>query len=73
MLATGGLAGIAAGAAGHRLLARWLSLTTGYPAPFALAPGQIVVLLGALLGIVLPLVGAAGVRAARADPVALER
>lgn len=65
VLATGELAGIATGAVGHRLLARWLSLATGYPAPFAIAPGQIVVLIGALLAIALTLLGAAGARAVR--------
>jgi len=71
VLATGGLAGVAGGIAGHRLLARWLSLTTGYPAPFAIAPSQIAALIGALLGIALTLVGAACVRALRTDRTVL--
>ena len=67
VLGTGAAAGTASGVAGHRLLARWLTATTGYPAPFAIAPRQIAVLVGALLGIAVTLIAAAGTRAVRLD------
>ena len=54
VLGTGCVAGFIAGLLGHKLLARWLALTTGYPAPFALdiMPALLIagiVLVGALL------------------------
>ncbi|HXE45889.1 MAG TPA: ABC transporter permease [Conexibacter sp.] len=67
VLATGALAGVAAGAAGHRLLTRWLTFETGYPAPFAIVPSQIAAVVGALLGLAILLIAAAGTRAVRTD------
>lgn len=67
MLGTGCLAGLLAGAVGHRLLARWLSVTTGYPAPFALRPVQVLLVAGAVLVAALALVAIASVRAAHVD------
>ncbi|MFL5819021.1 MAG: ABC transporter permease [Conexibacter sp.] len=67
ILGTGTLAGLAAGAVGHRLLARWLADTTGYPAPFALNVGQIALVLVSIVGGALVLVALASARAARVD------
>ncbi len=67
VLGTGSLAGLAAGTAGHRLLARWLADTTGYPAPFALNVGQIAAVLAGIVGAALALIALASARAARVD------
>ena len=67
VLGTGSLAGLAAGAAGHRLLARWLADTTGYPAPFALNLAQVAVVVASIVGAALVLIALASVRAARVD------
>jgi len=67
VLGTGSLAGLIAGGVSHRLLARWLADTTGYPAPFALSAGQIVVVLAGIVGVALALIALAGARAARVE------
>ncbi|MFL5819018.1 MAG: ABC transporter permease [Conexibacter sp.] len=66
-LATGCLAGIVAGVAGHGLLARWLAVTTGYPAPFSIGGSQVLRLTGTILAAALALIGAASARLAKAD------
>jgi putative ABC transport system permease protein len=67
VLGTGALAGLLAGAAGHRLLARWLADSTGYPAPFALGAAQVAVVIVSILGTALALIALASVRAARVE------
>ncbi|MGN6188606.1 MAG: ABC transporter permease [Conexibacter sp.] len=67
VLGTGALAGLAAGTVGHRLLARWLADSTGYPAPFALGAGQIAFVLAGILGSALALIAVASVRASRVE------
>lgn len=67
ILGTGSLAGLAAGVVGHRLLARWLADTTGYPAPFALDVAQAAVVVVSIVGAALVLIAVASARAARVD------
>jgi putative ABC transport system permease protein len=67
-LATGCLAGIVAGIAGHGLLARWLAVTTGYPAPFSIGGSQVLRLTGTILAAALALIGVASARLAKAEP-----
>jgi putative ABC transport system permease protein len=72
-LGTGCAAGFFAGLLGHKLLARWLALTTGYPAPFALDIPQALALAGIVLVAALVLIAAFSTAPARTDPrVALE-
>jgi putative ABC transport system permease protein len=65
VLGTGCVAGIAAGAMGHALLGRWLTSTTGYPAPFAIGGVQALRLTGIVLAGALLLIALAAARAAR--------
>jgi len=67
VLGTGSLAGLAAGSVSHRLLARWLADTTGYPAPFALSATQIAVVLAGIVGVALALIALASASAARVE------
>jgi putative ABC transport system permease protein len=71
---TGCLTGVLAGMLGHRLLARWLALTTGYPAPFSLGAPQIVAVVGSIPAAALLLIAIAGAGAAHVDQrIALRR
>ncbi|HEX7290430.1 MAG TPA: FtsX-like permease family protein, partial [Conexibacter sp.] len=67
VLGTGALAGLLAGLAGHRLLARWLADSTGYPAPFALNAAQVAVVVASILGTALALIALASARASRVE------
>jgi len=68
VLMTGCVAGIAAGVIGHALLGRWLALTTGYPAPFAIGETQGLRLTGIVLTGALVLIGCAGTLASGTPP-----
>ena len=68
VLTTGCVAGVAAGAVGHALLGRWLVVTTGYPAPFAIGGAQALRLAGHVLAGALVLVGCAGTLATGRPP-----
>ena len=68
VLLTGCAAGLAAGMLGHALLGRWLTLTTGYPAPFAIGGIQALRLVGIVLAGALTLIALAGARAAHLRP-----
>jgi putative ABC transport system permease protein len=65
VLTIGCLAGLLAGVVGHALLGRWLTLTTGYPAPFALGVEQAARLAGIVLAAALACIALASARAAR--------
>ncbi len=60
--ATGALTGVY----GHALASRWLRLSTGFPAPFALDLGSVLVTLALLGAIALAIVALPGLAAARA-------
>ena len=73
VLGTGCAAGIFAGLLGHKLLARWLALTTGYPAPFALGIVPALLVAGIVLVAALLLIAAFSAAPANTDPrIALE-
>jgi len=64
VLGPGALAGLLAGLASHRLLARWLTDSTGYPAPFAISAAQVAVVVAGILGTAFALIALASARAA---------
>jgi putative ABC transport system permease protein len=57
--------GSAVGIFGHALAGRWLTLTTGFPAPFAVAPGQVALTLALVTSIALAVIALPGLAAAR--------
>lgn len=59
--AIGGVLGIY----GHALAGRWLTLTTGFPAPFAIAPAQILVTLTLITTVALAVIAIPGFAASR--------
>jgi putative ABC transport system permease protein len=66
VLGVGCSVGAAVGVLGHALASRWLRLTTGFPAPFAVCYGQVALTL-ALLGVIaLAVIVLPGLAAARA-------
>jgi putative ABC transport system permease protein len=72
-LGTGCAAGVVSGLLGHKLLARWLALTTGYPAPFAIGIVQALLIAGVVLVAALLLIAMFSAGPANTDPrIALE-
>ncbi len=67
-VAVGCLDGVLLGIYGHALASRWLALSTGFPAPFSLGVGAILLALGIVAGITVLLVGALGFRSAGVAP-----
>jgi putative ABC transport system permease protein len=67
VLLNGCLAGAVFGIYGHALASRYLKLTTGFPAPFTLAPLQILLSLGILAGMACLVIAVPGFRAASAS------
>lgn len=57
--------GVVVGVYGHALAGRWLKLTTGFPAPFAVAPGQVALTLALVAAVALGAIAIAGFAAAR--------
>jgi putative ABC transport system permease protein len=66
VLGVGAATGAVTGVYGHALASRWLRLMTGFPAPFALDLGGVLVTLGLLAAIALAIVALPGLAAARA-------
>jgi len=66
VLGVGCTVGALAGVLGHALASRWLRLTTGFPAPFSLDLGQLLLTLALLAAIALAVVALPGLAAARA-------
>ncbi len=64
-LGTGCIVGAAMGVYGHALAGRWLRLTTGFAAPFAVGPMQAATTLALVTGIALAVVALPGLAAAR--------
>jgi putative ABC transport system permease protein len=68
VLGIGCAVGAAAGVYGHALASRWLRLETGFPAPFAVGVGRVLLTLGLLAAIALAVIALPGLAAARASP-----
>lgn len=68
MLWVGCAAGALMGVFGHALASRWLTLTTSFPAPFAVGMPQVFLTLGLILGIALAVIAIPGLAAARVSP-----
>lgn len=66
VLSVGSVVGALAGVYGHALAARWLRIATGFPAPFSLDLGGVLLTLGQLAAIAVAVIAIAGLAAARA-------
>ncbi len=62
--------GLVVGVYGHALASRWLRLTTGFPAPFSLGVGRLLITVVLVAGITLAVVAVPGLSAARVSPSA---
>lgn len=67
-VATGSLLGAALGIGGHALASRFLALSTGFPAPFALGPVQVLLTVAAFCAIALSVIALPGFAAAGVSP-----
>jgi putative ABC transport system permease protein len=68
MLGLGSTVGASIGIYGHALASRWLSLTTGFPTPFAVGTAQVFLTLGLVTAIALAVIALPGVAASRVSP-----
>jgi putative ABC transport system permease protein len=68
MLLVGCTTGATIGVFGHALASRWLSLTTSFPAPFAVGMPQVFLTLGLITSIALAVIVLPGMAAARVPP-----
>lgn len=60
--------GVLLGLYGHALASRWLQLTTGFPAPFSLAPQEVLGALAIVTGVTLLVIALPGLSATRVPP-----
>ena len=67
-VAVGCAVGAVLGLYGHALASRWLALSTGFPAPFSLGLGAILLALAIVAGCTVVLAGVLGYRCARVAP-----
>jgi putative ABC transport system permease protein len=67
----GAVVGAAIGICGHALASRFLERTTGFPAPFSVAPLQVLLTLGLVGAITLLVIAVPGMLAARVSPRAI--
>ncbi len=67
-ITVGAAVGAAIGVGGHALASRYLELSTGFPAPFVLGPGQVLLTLALIAAIALAVVALPGMAAARVSP-----
>ncbi len=70
-IAVGASVGAVLGVCGHALASRYLEDTTGFPAPFALGPVQVLLTLALIAAIALGVVALPGIAAARVSPRAV--
>jgi putative ABC transport system permease protein len=66
VLSIGCAVGAIAGVYGHALASRWLRVETGFPAPFAIGGGRVLLTLALLAAIALAVIALPGLAAARA-------
>jgi putative ABC transport system permease protein len=65
MLGAGSAAGAIVGVYGHALAGHWLTITTGFPAPFSVGPAQVFLTLTLITAIALAVIALPGMAAAR--------
>jgi len=65
MLGLGSLTGAVVGVYGHALASRWLTATTGFPAPFSIGAPQVLLTLGLITFIGLAVLALPGFAATR--------
>ena len=70
VLGIGCAGGLVLGIYGHALASRWLRLTTGFPAPFSLGAGRLLITVILVAGIALVVIALPGLSAARVSPSA---
>jgi putative ABC transport system permease protein len=68
MLGLGSLAGAIVGVYGHALAGHWLTITTGFPAPFSIGAAQVLLTLALIIVIALIVIALPGLAAARVSP-----
>jgi putative ABC transport system permease protein len=68
VLAVGCADGLVLGVYGHALANRWMKLTTGFPAPFALGWPQMLLTIALVAGIALAVISLPGLSAAQVPP-----
>jgi putative ABC transport system permease protein len=67
-LGVGAVVGATIGIGGHALASRFLERTTGFPAPFALGPEQVLLTIALFTAIALAVIALPGMAAARTSP-----
>jgi putative ABC transport system permease protein len=70
-IAIGAFVGALVGVCGHALASRFLERTTGFPAPFAIGPEQVLLTLALIAAIALAVIALPGMAAARVSPRAV--
>jgi putative ABC transport system permease protein len=65
MLGVGSLAGATVGVYGHALAGRWLTITTGFPAPFSIGAPHVLLTLALITFIALAVLALPGLVATR--------
>jgi putative ABC transport system permease protein len=68
MLGVGSTVGALIGVYGHALASRWLTITTGFPAPFSIGIGNVFLTLALITAIALAVISLPGLAAARVSP-----
>jgi putative ABC transport system permease protein len=68
MLGGGSIVGALVGVYGHALAAHWLTITTGFPAPFSVGIAQVFLTLALITAIALAVIALPGLAAARVSP-----
>jgi ABC-type antimicrobial peptide transport system permease subunit len=65
MLGVGSFIGALVGVYGHALAGHWLTITTGFPAPFSIGAAHVFLTLGLIMAIALAVIALPGLIAAR--------
>ncbi|HEV3093131.1 MAG TPA: FtsX-like permease family protein [Solirubrobacteraceae bacterium] len=68
MIALGSLVGAAVGVYGHALAAHWLTITTGFPAPFSIGGAHVFLTFALVTAIATAVISLPGMAAARVPP-----
>jgi putative ABC transport system permease protein len=68
MLGVGSIVGAIVGVYGHALAGHWLTIATGFPAPFSVGAAQVLLTLALIMAIALVVIALPGLAAARVSP-----